>query len=277
MPPAGVRIEGMEAARRPDELVADLARLGVRPGDVLMVHASLRAIGPVEGRAGGVVAALDAAVGPEGTLLMTLGAEDEWSWVNDHPEDVRSDFLAGAEPFDALATPAHEEVGALAEVFRTTPGTHVSNHPEGRFGARGRLARDFTVDVPWDDYYGPGSPLERFIDAGGRVLRLGADENTVTLLHFAEYLARVPEKRRVRRHRRVLGANGPEIRVVECLDDTLGIVDWHGEDYFALILRDYLAEHDVPRGQVGGADSTLIEGRRLVLYASRWMATHFAP
>lgn len=273
---AGGRIRGMAAARRPDELVADLARLGVRSGDVLMVHASLRAIGPVEGRAAGVIAALDDAVGPEGTVLMVLGADDEWSWVNDHPEELREAFLTEAEPFDPATTEASDEVGALAEVFRTTPGTLVSNHPEGRFGARGRLAHEFTRDVPWDDYYGPGSPLDRFTAAGGRVLRLGADENTVTLLHFAEYLAHVPDKRRVRRHRKVLGPRGPEIRVVECLDDTLGIVDWHGEDYFALILRDYLASHETPRGRVGGAESTLLDGRNLVLFAARWMATHFA-
>lgn len=265
----------MDAARTPAELAGDLARLGVRRGDALMVHASLRALGPVEGRGAGVIAALDAAVGPEGTLLMTLGARDEWSWVNDHPEDTRADFLATAEPFDPLVTPAQEDVGALAEVFRTAPGTIVSDHPEGRFGARGRLARVLTADVPWDDYYGPGSPLERFLDAGGRVLRLGADENTVTLLHYAEYLAHVPEKRRVRRHRRVLGPDGPVIRVVECLDDNLGIVDWHGEDYFALILREYLATHDVPRGLVGTAASELLDSRDLVTCAMRWMNTHF--
>lgn len=267
----------MAAARHPDELVDDLARLGVGPGDLLMVHASLRALGDVEGRAAGVVAALDAAVGPDGTLLMTLGAEDEWSWVNDHPEEVREDFLRDAEPFDALVTPASTDIGMLAEVFRTTPGTVVSHHPEGRFGARGRLAHELTRDVPWDDYYGPDSPLQRLVDEGGRVLRLGADENTVTLIHYAEYLAHVPDKRRVRRHRRVLGANGPEIRVVECLDDTLGIVDWHGEDYFALILREYLATHNVPRGRVGDADSTLIDARDLVTCAVRWMQTHLAP
>lgn len=269
--------DSMAPARRADELVDDLRRLGVRSGDALMVHASLRAIGPVEGRAAAVVEALDAAVGPDGTLLMTLGAQDEWSWVNDHPEDVRADFLADADPFDPLVTPAQEDVGVLAEVFRTTPGTIVSNHPEGRFGARGRLAHDLTADVPWDDYYGPGSPLERFVDAAGRVLRLGADENTVTLIHLAEYVAHLPEKRRVRRHRRVLGADGPEIRVVECLDDNLGIVDWHGEDYFTLILREYLATHDVPHGKVGDAESTLLNGRDLMVCAARWMATHLAP
>jgi aminoglycoside N3'-acetyltransferase len=267
----------MAAVRHPDELVEDLARLGVRPGDLLMVHASLRALGDVDGRASGVVAALDAAVGPDGTLLMTLGAADEWSWVNDHPEDVREDFLRDAEPFDPLVTPASTDIGMLAEVFRTTPGTVVSSHPEGRFGARGRLAHELTRGVPWDDYYGPGSPLQRLVDEGGRVLRLGADENTVTLIHYAEYLAHVPDKRRVRRHRRVLGPDGPEIRVVECLDDTLGIVDWHGEDYFALILRDYLTTHDVPRGRVGDADSALLDARDLVTCAVRWLQTHLGP
>lgn len=257
------------------DLVDDLVRLGVHQGDLLMVHASLRAIGPVAGRASGVVAALDAAVGPSGTLLMTLGALDEWSWVNDHPEDTRADFLATAEPFDPLTTPAQADVGVLAEVFRTTPGTLVSNHPEGRFGARGRLADVLTRDVPWHDYYGPGSPLERFIEAGGRVLRLGADENTVTLLHYAEYLAQVAEKRRVRRHRRIVGPDGPAIRVVECLDDGLGIVDWHGDDYFALILREYLATHEVPRGTVGRAPSELLDARDLVTCGTRWMNTHF--
>ena len=259
------------------QLCDDLQRLGVAHGDTVMVHASLRRLGPIDGGASALVTALDTAVGPGGTLVMTLGARDDWSWVNDHSEDARLALLAEAEPFDALCTPAQEDVGALAEVFRTTPGTLVSNHPEGRFGARGRLADDLTRDVPWHDYYGPGSPLERVIDAGGRVLRLGADENTVTLLHYAEYLAHVPDKRRVRRHRRVLTPEGPVVRAVECLDDSLGIVDWHGEDYFALILRDFLASHDTPRGLVGGAPSELIDGRELVMFGARWMSTHLAP
>ncbi len=259
------------------QLCDALRALGVVPGDLLMVHASMKKLGPVEGGAVGVIAALDAAVGPDGTLMMTLGAEDEWAWVNDHPEDLREGFLVDAEPFDSLVTPADQDVGVLAEVFRTAAGTLVSDHPEGRFGARGRLAHDLTRDVPWDDYYGSGSPLERILDAGGRVLRLGADEDTVTLLHFAEYLAHVPDKRRVRRHRRVRTPKGAEVRVVECLDDSLGIVDWHGDDYFTLVLRDYLASHDVPRGVVGSAASELLDGRDLVTFAARWMSTHFAP
>jgi aminoglycoside N3'-acetyltransferase len=60
-----------------ERLVADLGRLGVRNGDALMVHASLRAVGPVAGGAGGLLDALAHAIGPGGTLFMTLGALDE--------------------------------------------------------------------------------------------------------------------------------------------------------------------------------------------------------
>jgi aminoglycoside 3-N-acetyltransferase len=258
-----------------EQLVADLRRLGVVAGDVVMVHASLRAIGPVAGGAAGVVAALDAAVGARGTLLMTIGARDDWAWVNEHPEHERAALLAGSPPFDAATAPADPDVGVLAEIFRTTQGTVVSDHPEGRFAARGRRAGDLVADVPWDDYYGPGSPLARFVDLGGKVVRLGADIATVTLIHYAEYLADVPAKRRVRRHRLVAGPDGPVVVVVDCLDDDRGIVDYPGPDYFGVILGDYLDGHDARRGLVGGAASELLDARRFVAFAAAWMSARF--
>ena len=117
-----------------------------------MVHASLRAIGPVEQGALGVVQALEHAVGSTGTLLMILGARDDFDWVNTRPEQQRADLLADAPPFDSRATPADPDVGVLAEVFRQLPGTVVNDHPDARFGARGRLARDLLGEpLPWDE------------------------------------------------------------------------------------------------------------------------------
>ena len=237
-------------------LVADLGRLGVVSGDTLMVHASLRRVGPVDGRAAAVVRALDDAVGPAGSWMMTLGADDD------------------GRPFDARTTRAERDVSVLAEVMRTTPGTQVSDHPEGRVGVRGRLAAAFTRDVPWDDYYGPGSPLERLLDAGGRVLRLGADINTVTLLHYTEYVATVPDKRRVRRSRAVTTTTGVAMRTVDCLDDSNGIVAFDGPDYFGLLLEAYLAGGHALRGLVGSATSELIDARDLHAFGVAWMNQH---
>lgn len=240
-----------------------------------MVHASLRRIGPVEGGTAGVIAALDEVVGPEGGVMMVLGADNDWDWVNERPEVERVALLADAEPFDPLTTPAEEDVGYLAEAFRTHAGTTVSDNPEGRFAARGALAGALLRDPPWDDYYGPGSPLEHLCELDGAVLRLGANPDTVTLLHYAEYLVPLAEKRRVTRHRRVLGPDGPRVRTVSCLNDSDGIVAWEGEDYFKLILEAYLAEGRGGRGPVGGAPSEFLDARDLVAFGVDWMARTF--
>lgn len=256
-------------------IVGDLAALGVRPGDAVMVHASLRRIGPVEGGPQGVIAAIDAAVGPGGGWMMVLGAANDWDWVNERPEAERAALLADATPFDPLTTPAEPDVGHLAEAMRRHPGTAVSDNPEGRFAARGALAATLLQDAPWDDYFGPGSPLAHLCEMGGKVLRLGADPDTATLLHHAEYLVPLADKRRVVRHRRVLGPAGPVVRTVSCLDDSQGIVAWEGEDYFATILKAYLADGRGARGPVGGAASELLDARDLVAFGVDWMSRHF--
>jgi aminoglycoside N3'-acetyltransferase len=253
-----------------------MRRLGVRPGETLMVHASLRKIGPVEGGANGVIAALDEAVGLQGTLLMILGAEIDHEWVNQRPEEEREALLESVAPYDPLAAPVLAEVGHLAETFRRHPGTIVTDNPSGRFAARGGRAEELLRDAPWDDYYGPDSPLDRLCRWGGKVLRLGANPETVTALHHAEYLADVPGKRRVRRHYRVMGPDGPVTRSVECLNDEFGIVRTEGEDYFAIIVKAYLEEGRAKLGKVGNADSELLDAADIVAYGARWMTENLS-
>ena len=256
------------------DLIRDLRRLGVRTGETLMVHASLRAIGPVEGGASAVLDALDQVVGPEGTLLMILGAVVDHEWVNTRPEEERAALLESVSPSDPDVAPPLPEVGYLAEAFRTRRGTRVDDNPSGRFAARGAGVDGLFRDAPWDDYYGPDSPLDRLCRMGGRVLRLGASPDTTTVLHFAEYLADVPGKRRIRRHYRVRGADGPVTRSVESLDDEHGIVDWDGEDYFALILKAYRATGRPSTGLVGRAQSELIDAADIVAFGAAWMTAN---
>ena len=272
---ADVTMAGMDTSPMPPAAIAaDLRRLGLRRGDVVMVHASLRAIGPVTGGADGVIDAILHVVGPGGTMLMVLGAANAHAWVDERPEPERVGLLADAEPFDAAITPAHPDVGVLAEVFRQRRETVVSDHPEGRFAAAGAAASRLLSDVPWDDYFGPGSPLERLVSLRGRILRLGADADTVTALHHAEYLTAAGPKRRVRRYRLVATPAGPQVRVVECLDDEGGIVDYEGEDYFARILRAYLESGAAARGLVGRAPSELLAAADMVAFGVRWMDRH---
>ena len=101
----------------------DLRRLGVRPGDLVMVHASLRKIGLArteygEGGAEALLDALDVAVGPAGTLMMVLGSHYPLDWVNRRPVAERAALLAGTEPLDPASVGAVPEVGWMAEAFR---------------------------------------------------------------------------------------------------------------------------------------------------------------
>ena len=260
-----------------EDLVRDLEALGVRPGDLLMVHASLRKVGlgrdhVGEGGPERLLAALDEAVGAEGSWMMVLGTDYPMAWVYDHPPEERAALLAGSPPFDHLNAPVLSEVGWLAEAFRRREGTVVSGNPSGRFGARGPLAAALMADQPWHDYYGPGSPLEKLCDWGGRILRLGANPDTVTALHYAEYLADLPAKKRIRWDYVIAAADGrPQHVWIDCLDDLDGIAAWDGEDYFGLILDAYLPLGRHGEGLVGKARSELLDAADYVAFGARWM------
>lgn len=232
------------------QLAAQLRTLGVGEGDVVMIHASMRRRGPVEGGAAGVIEALRRAVGAGGTLLMVLGADED-------------------EPFDALRSPVDiEEMGVLAEVFRTSPGVAVNDHPADRFAALGPAASHLPEPTPLHDYHGPGSVLERLTERGGKVLRLGANTDTVTLTHYAEYLSDVPDKTRVRR--RYVRADLGEVWI-ESLDDTDGIATWEEGDYFSQVFLDYRASGAVRVGPVGRCEAELFDAAPFVEFAVAWM------
>ena len=67
-------------------LTADLQRLGVNAGDLVMVHSSLRSLGMVDKGAQTVVDAFLDALGPSGTLVgpsFTFGSVGSPSFVFD--------------------------------------------------------------------------------------------------------------------------------------------------------------------------------------------------
>jgi aminoglycoside 3-N-acetyltransferase len=154
------------------DLKGQLRALGVREGGILLVHTSFRAVGPVEGGPLGLVDALGAALGPEGTLVMPAMSD-------------------GEHPFDPQTTPS-SGMGITAELFRTQPGVVRSTHPGGSFSARGPLAERICAPQPLEPPHGKDSPPGRVHELGGQVLLLGVAHDASTTLHVAESIARVP-------------------------------------------------------------------------------------
>lgn len=261
-------------------LVKNLENMGLGRGDLVMLHASLRALGlaksqGVEDGAKLLLEALEHVVGHAGTLLMVLGTDYPMDWVNQQPVEARHSLLKDAPHFDYRNAAVLPEVGYFAEFFRRQPGTIVSNNPSGRFGARGARAEEILREQPWNDYYGPGSPLERLCNWNGRILRLGADTTTVTALHLSEYRANVQNKIRTRWDFVVDISGKPEHVSVDCLNDSDGIYPWKGEDYFSLILKDYLACQRHREATVANAKAELIDAADIVEFGAKWMEAHF--
>lgn len=253
------------------QLTADLRALGVTPGEAVMVHESVKAIGWVVGGPDAVIDALLDAIGPEGTLLKYVGTEDDPSGLAAWPEAVQRAYRESAPAFDPTTTRAYRGWGILTEYLRTRPGAARSGHPEGSFAALGRRAKELTADHPLQDGLGPGSPLDKLVKAGGTVLLIGCPLAHTTLIHLAEYEARLPEKRRVRYEVPMLLEGERRWVTIEELDSSDGIVDWTGEDYFELIVRAFLAEGRGRTGRVGHATTHRMDAGELVAYAARWM------
>jgi aminoglycoside 3-N-acetyltransferase len=57
-------------------LVQDLRQLGLAPGDKVMLHASVRAIGPVIGEPDEIHLAVTDAIAPAGTAMMYVGCQE---------------------------------------------------------------------------------------------------------------------------------------------------------------------------------------------------------
>ena len=270
-------------------LVADLAALGVRPGAVLMVHTRLSALGWVVGGSGTVVLALLDALGPEGTLVAYAGWEDDSYDLDELPPEWRAAYEADLPPFDPATSEATHDNGRLPERIRTWPDAHRSRQPEASIVALGARAAWVTADHPWDDPYGPGSPLAKLVESEGQVLMLGATLETLTLLHHAEATARVAEKRRVV-YRMPIGEEGRTVwRTFHDIDTSSGAFDYGlvadeiartpgcapGADAFEAIARQALAAGIGRRGLVGEGESHLFPARELHAFAERWLEERF--
>ncbi len=182
-----------------DELAQDFRNLGIAPGDTVMVHASVRAVGRVAGGPDQIHLALKDALTDSGTLMMYASCPQYYDEVGrGHltPAEER-EILEKLPAFDARTARSARDNGTLVEFLRTWPDTSVNDHV-CRFAAWGRHADRLLAGQPWSYAYGHGSALERLMELDGRILLLGCDHDTVTFLHYTEHVADFPGKRVVR-------------------------------------------------------------------------------
>lgn len=218
-------------------MTAQLLSLGVRPGGVLLVHTAFSKVRPVEGGPEGLIDALQAAVGPTGTLVMPSMTDED-----DEPFRPAESACAG--------------MGIVADRFWRLPGVHRSDSPHA-FAARGPRAREITAPHPVDVPHGMDSPVGRVFELGGQVLLLGVGHDANTTIHLAENLAGV--RYRLAHHATVI-EDGRRVRIdyseVDHCCENFGLLDeWLG------------AESAQRLGPVGSARARLSNSKDIVRLA----------
>lgn len=221
-------------------LLDDLRALGVRPGDAVLVHSSMKALGtrlnPEQ-----VLDGLQEALGPEGTLLLPA-----LTYENVTPE---------SPAFDSQTT--QPCIGLLPRVFWRMPGVLRSVHPTHSVCARGRLAHRLTHAHPMDDRaVGPHSPFMLLPVYGGKLLFLGDVLRSCTFMHGVEDIVRPPY---IKERRQIFTVDGEE--------RAYWVAEHFGWGSEFQRIGSLLDEPDLRRGKVLGAEGTLIDARALLAAA----------
>jgi aminoglycoside 3-N-acetyltransferase len=264
-----VRTELLPITR--SELATDLRKLGVRLGDAIMLHVSVKAIGWIVGGPDVVIQAPVDVLGQGGTLMMYV------AWKEDAPYSLaqlpgkwQEAYLKECPPLDPARSRANRDWNILTEYLRTWPGAYRSGNPEASCVAVGAKAEWLTENHPLQYAYGPGSPLAKLLEVKGKVLLLGAPFGSITLLHYAENIAEVPNKQIVRYRMPILRKGKREWVDIEEFD-TCGNILPRAEQYFEAIPRVYLTSGKGTKGKVGTADSYLFDAADFVKFAVQWL------
>ena len=224
-----------------------------------MIHASLRALGPIENRAEGLIKTLLSLLGEAGTILAYV----DYERTQERPY------------FDPGHSPACREYGVFAELLRTWPEAIRSLNPGASIAAVGKHAAWLCKDHPLSYGYGKGSPYEKLLELEGKVLLLGSDPDQVTLLHYAEDRAQLPNKRIIHRNEVMRSENSLIELQIEEFDTSRVVLDNMPEDYFAQITRDFIAQAFAQAGLIAEARSYLLPAQKLIGFAIKKMEQEY--
>ncbi len=227
-------------------LIKDLESIGVKKGDVLVVHSSLKSMGQVEGGAITVINALRDTLGEEGTLIFPT-----FTYVPSY----ETSFFSNKE------TPSC--VGIISETFRNLEGVVRTNHPTHSVAIIGKLTSKLIEDeLKNDTPMGKWSVYQRLPSVNGKILMLGCPYGRNSFMHALEEVSGVEYALKGHQEYTIVDENGNEYKrrirrhnfgreegiIAQRYERALDVIDI-GVDYY--------------KGKIHGAESVLIKSANL--------------
>ncbi len=221
----------------------DFLSLGIFPGDTVLMHSSMKALGTDE-TPESFLNALCEHLGEKGTLLL--------------PALTYSNVGENQPLFSVRDT--EPCIGLLPRVFVKMEGVVRSMHPTHSCAAKGYRAEEMTSRHRFDKTpVGENSPFRILAQVGGKILMVGDINDHCTFMHGMEEIGNAPYCLNKHTTRYVL----------EDYDGTQREVHLYGHDFKDIAEQKYsrfeniLSFPDIRRGKICKADCTLISASAL--------------
>ena len=161
------------------DIEKSLKEIGLKAGDTVLFHSSLKSLGQVDGGANAVISAFLNTVTCDGTVIVPTFCQKDFdnaykTWHMDKPSDV----------------------GLITEVFRKMPEAKRSNQATHSVAAIGKMTDYYTsthgqsglrTGIYGDTPFAVDSPWQKMYDNNATVVFVGVGFESYTFKHLLEY------------------------------------------------------------------------------------------
>lgn len=180
------------------EIVSKLTQMGLKQGDTLLIHASIKSMGYVEGGPQAVAQALLEAIGSAGTLIAPA-----FTFAHEIQENPL---------FDMENEPS--EMGSVTEAVRRLPGALRSAAYRHSVSAVGPNAKRICGTPVEKSPFSMEGSFGQMLNLNAKVLLMGVSYVHCTAAHFTEYLNNVPYRHSLMKPMRILRKDGSAEQVM---------------------------------------------------------------
>lgn len=232
-----------------EDLIQNLAEMGLEPTDALMVHSSMKAVGPVEGGAETVVDAFMDYL--KDGLFMT--PTHTWDRIGKNKRTLFDPRVEG------------NCVGIIPTLFSRREGVLRSLHPTHSIAVWGKGAADYIRgEEKMTSPCTPGGCWDRLREIDARILLLGVTHNRNTFIHAVDEALGIPD--RLTPDRTPLQIRMPDgsIREVEMhrhFNSTYGSGAY--AECYEKLKEAFFGLGAAKKAKFGGADCILCEARKI--------------